>query len=251
MQKTLKLMSNRRSEYYPVISYTFALVIIWLASWLASVVQMFMFADSTVHSIVSAEGVRWALLSMHGSLNGVPWGSALLLLFAAGLLTGSGIIHSLSRLMTGKKISGNEVRSLLFSALVLFLYIAIVFMFTVTPWRAMLGVTGEVALSPLAQGWMLVLFVGVLVVSLVFGFMYGNYRTLADVVGSAGVYMTIFLPALMAMLPAAGIVPCLEYSGFAAMIGLDEECADIAVELLCVFPFLYVAILWAMQKRER
>lgn len=249
MQKTLKLMSNRRSAYYPVISYTFALVIIWLASWLASVVQMFTFANSTVHSIVSAEGVRWALLSMHGSLNGVPWGSALLLLFAAGLLTGSGIIHSLSRLMTGKKISGNEVRSLLFSALVLFLYIAIVFMFTVTPWRAMLGVTGEVALSPLAQGWMLVLFVGVLVVSLVFGFMYGNYRTLADVVGSAGGYMTIFLPALMAMLPAAGIVPCLVYSGFATLIGLDEGYADALGMLLCMLPFLYVAVIRMFEKR--
>lgn len=244
-------MSNRRTAYYPVLVYASVLVLVWLASWLVSIMQMFSATAVKVHSIVSAEGVRWALLSMDDSLDSIPWGSLLLLMLVLGLSDGSGIARSLSRLVTGHRISGNEGRSLLFSVLVLSLYLAILFMFTISPWHTLLGVTGDIMHSPLAQGGLLLLLTGVLVVSLVFGFMYGNYRTLADVVVSAGGYMTIFVPALMAMIPAAGIVPCLEYSGFAAMIGLDEECADIAVELLCVFPFLYVAILWAMQKRER
>lgn len=244
-------MSNRRKAYYPVLVYASLLVLVWLASWLASIVQMFSATAATVHSIVSAEGVRWALLSMDESLDSVPWGSMFILMFVVGLSGGSGIARSLFRMMTGCKISGNEGRSLLFSVLVLSLYLAIVFMFTISPWHTLLGVTGEIMHSPLAQGWQLLILVGVLVVSLVFGFMYGNYRTLADVVASAGIYMTIFVPALMAMIPAAGIVPCLEYSGFAAMIGLDEEYADIAGELLCMFPFLYVAILWVMKKREK
>lgn len=244
-------MSNRRTAYYPVLVYASVLVFVWLASWLVSIMQMFSATAATVHSIVSAEGVRWALLSMDDSLDSIPWGGLFLLLLVVGLSGGSGIARSLFRLMTGRRISGNEGRSLLFSALVLSLYLAIVFMFTISPWQTLLGVTGDIMHSPLAQGWQLMLLVGVLVVSLVFGFMYGNYRTLADVVGSAGGYMTIFMPALMAMIPAAGIVPCLEYSGFAAMLGLDEECADIVGELLCMFPFLYVAILWVMKKKER
>lgn len=244
-------MSNRRTAYYPVLVYASVLVFVWLASWLVSIMQMFSATAATVHSIVSAEGVRWALLSMGDSLDSIPWGGLFLLLLVVGLSGGSGIARSLFRLMTGRRISGNEGRSLLFSALVLSLYLAIVFMFTISPWQTLLGVTGDIMHSPLAQGWQLMLLVGVLVVSLVFGFMYGNYRTLADVVGSAGGYMTIFMPALMAMIPAAGIVPCLEYSGFAVMLGLDEECADIVGELLCIFPFLYVAILWVMKKKER
>lgn len=249
MLKTSKPMSNRRVAYYPVLVYTFALVFIWLLSWLASVMQMFTLANSTVHSLVGAEGVRWALLSVRSSLEALPWGSVFLLLSAAGLMTGSGIARSLFRLMTGYRISANEVRSLLFSAMVLLVYLAIVFMFTVSPWHAMLGVTGEVTHSPLSRGWLLVFFVGVLVISLVYGFMYGNYRTLADVVVSAGTYMTIFMPAVMAMVPAAGIVPCLEYSGLASFVGLDDGHADVVGELLCLLPFLYVSIAGMFEKK--
>ena len=242
-------MNNRRVIYYPVLVYTFLLVFIWLLSWLVSIAQLLCSLQTTVHSLVGGDGVRWALLSIRNSLNAVPWGSTILLLLAVGFLAGSGFLSSMVRLISGSRISKNELRSLIFSVSVLLVYIAIVFMFTISPWQSLLGVTGDVHSSPLLRGWQLVVIIGVLLISLVFGFMYGNYRTLADVVGSASVYMEMFVPALVAMIPAAGILPCMEYSGLVTFLGLNSEGIGILENMLYMFPILYVVILWIMKKR--
>ena len=204
---------------------------------------MFSATAVKVHSIVSAEGVRWALLSMDDSLDSIPWGSLLLLMLVLGLSDGSGIARSLSRLVTGHRISGNEGRSLLFSALVLSLYLAILFMFTISPWQTLLGVTGDIMHSPLAQGWLLALFLGVLTLSLVYGFIYGSYRTLSDVVGFSGDCFALYVPAFIAMIPASGIIPCLQYTGLDKALSFDEATLHMAANIAYVLPFVYIMVL--------
>ncbi len=236
-------MNNRRIAYYPFLSYAFILVLIWLVSWIASVSQLLMGTNATVTSLVSGEGVRWALLSISTSLAAAPWGMALFLLFMAGLLSGSGILQPFMGLFSHGKVNSNGLRSFFFSAAVLLLYLAILFMFTISPWRSLLGVTGELHSSPLAHGWMLALFIGVLLVSLVYGFMYGNYRTFTDVATSAGGFVAGYVPALMAMIPAAGIVPCLQFSGLDAVVGINEGNVWLVGIVLNALPFAFVALL--------
>ena len=241
-------MNNRRAAYYPALFYVSVLVLLWLVSWFMSVFQLLSGTDTTVVSLVSGEGIRWALLNVHASLVAAPWGGTVFLMLVAGLLSGSGLLQFFMKLTDWNKISRNELRSFLLSAAVLLLYVAIVFMFTVSPWRAMLGVTGELLNSPLSHGWMLVLFAGVLVMSLVYGFIYGNYRTFTDVVSSAGDFATKFMPALLAMLPASGIIPCLQYSGLDVVYGLSVEGMDILSAAFYLFPFVYILFLKAFER---
>ncbi len=242
-------MNNSRNAYYPVLLYTLLLVLVWLASWIASVVQGLSGAGTAVTSIASGEGVRWALLSVQETIAAVPWGMALFLLLMAGLLSGSGIMHTLAGLLMHGRTSRNELRSLLFSAAALLLYLAILFMFTVSPWHTLLGVTGELHSSPLAHGWPLALFAGVLPVSLVYGFMYGNYRAFSDVAAAAGELVSRYVPALLAMVPAAGIVPCMQFSGIDALLGLEEGGTALLRGVLYVLPFAYVAIIQASGRK--
>lgn len=242
-------MNERRIAYYPALFYALLLVLIWMVSWIVSVVQLLMGESAAIISIVSGEGVRWALLSVSSSIAAAPWGMTFFLLFMAGILSGSGILQPIVGLFSHGKANSNGLRSFFFSVAVLLLYLAILFMFTISPWQSLLGVTGELHSSPLAQGWLLVLFVGVLAVSFVYGFMYGNYRTFTDVVSSAGNFMTRYLPALVAMLPAAGIVPCLQFSGIGLFLGFDENCVVLAGNLFYAFPFLYVALLQFFVKK--
>ena len=241
-------MNDRRAAYYPALFYVSMLIMLWLVSWFMSIFQLLAGSGARVVSLVSGEGIRWALLNVGASLDAAPWGVAMFLLLVVGLLAGSGLLHFVAKLPYWKKISRNELRSFLFSAAVLLLYAVIVFMFTVSPWQALLGVTGEVLNSPLAHGWMLVLLVGVLVMSLVYGFISGNYRTFTDVISSAGDFAKNFMPALLAMLPATGIMPCMQYAGLDAVYGLSVEGMEILSAVLYIFPFVYIVFLKALEK---
>jgi hypothetical protein len=112
-------------------------------------------------------------------------------------------------------------------------------MSAVSPWKILSGVTDEAALSPLVQGWAMLLFVGVLSVSLIYGFIYGNYRSIMDVIVSTGRTFILFVPAVMALLPASGIVPCLQYAGVQPIPGIPWE---IVSSILYLLPFIYVMV---------
>ena len=241
-------MNDKRLAYYPFLAYSLLLLLVWLGSWLIGVVQLFAGDAFAVNSLMSGEGVRWALLDVAGSIEAAPWGSALFLLLTAGMLGGSGVLRLFGNLFTKWRISGNELRSLLFAGVALLLYLVVLFLFTVAPWNTLIGVTGDIGNSPLSHGWLLLLFVAVLIVSLVYGFMYGNYRTMVDVVGSASSFVKGYVPALLAMLPASGLMPCLHYTGMDAVIGVDGDSAPVIETVVYVLPFIYVAVLRLLRK---
>lgn len=241
-------MNDRRSAYYPALAYSLLLLLVWGGSWLIAVVQLFMGDLFDVNSLVSGEGVRWALFSVVPSVETAPWGTAFFLLFIAGLLDGSGLLRLLGNIFKWR-VSGNELRSLLFALSALVLYVVVLFLFTVSPWDALRGVTGDIGNSPLSHGWLLLLFVGVLMTSLVYGFMYGNYRTVVDVIGSAAGFVRLFVPALLALLPASGLMPCLHYTGLDIMLGIDKENTMAVETVIYCLPFVYMAVMCLVRKR--
>lgn len=241
-------MNDRRSAYYPALAYSLLLLLVWGSSWLIAVVQLFMGDLFDVNSLVSGEGVRWALFSVGSSVEAAPWGTAFFLLFIAGLLEGSGLLRLLGNIFK-RRVSGNELRSLLFALSALLLYVVVLFLFTVSPWDALRGVTGDFSNSPLSHGRLLLLFVGVLMTALVYGFMYGNYRTVVDVIGSAAGFVRLFVPALLALLPASGLMPCLHYTGLDIMLGIDNENTMAVETVIYCLPFVYMAVMCLVRKR--
>ena len=241
-------MNDRRSAYYPALAYSLLLLLVWGGSWLIAVVQLFMGDLFDVNSLVSGEGVRWALFSVVPSVDAAPWGPAFFLLFIAGLLEGSGLLRLLGNIFKWR-VSGNELRSLLFALSALVLYVVVLFLFTVSPWDALRGVTGDFSNSPLSHGRLLLLFIGVLMTALVYGFMYGNYRTVVDVIGSAAGFVRLFVPALLALLPASGLMPCLHYTGLDIMLGIDNENTMAVETVIYCLPFVYMAVMCLVRKR--
>ena len=240
-------MNSPRVAYYPALFYALSLVLIGLASWLVGACQLFIDGETSLVSLLSGSGVRRVLLSVDDVLNAAPLGSVLFLLLMSGLLMGSGVLSFLGRLLTNGRVSRNEQRSFLFAFIALLLYCVLLFACTVSPWNVLMGVSGSVAASPLARGWLLLLFAGVLLFSLVYGFLYGNYRTLFDVVESSGKVLAMFVPALVAMLPASCIIPCLLYTRLvpAAWIYLWEDLLEFALYAL---PFVYIIALRCIKR---
>lgn len=238
-------MSNSRAYYFPLPAYLLLLLMVWVGTFFVDLVQLLSGAALPSSSLVSAEGVRWALRSALPSINALPWGTIMMLVATCGLLRGSGLTKVLSRLLCLRALTVSEKRALIFSATVAICYILLLYMSAVAPWNILSGVTHEAALSPLVQGWVLLLFVGVLFLALIYGFIYGNYRSMMDVVVSTGSTFVLFIPAILALLPASGIIPCLQYAGVHSICGIPWEAVSATLYLL---PFIYVTVLKMLKK---
>lgn len=240
-------MNNKREYYYPVIAYTLLLVLVWGFSWLADMGRMFSGGTFAINSLVSGEGVRWAVRNAVPTLNDVQWGTIMLVIAMVALLYGAGLIRVLYRFFTAFTLTKNEKRSLLLAVLALVFYIALIFLATVAPMNLLIGVSGRYAGSPLMYGIPLLSFIGVLAVSLVYGFMYGNFRSLLDVLASMGETYSFFIPALIALIPASGIMPCVEYTGILELMDCTGISTDVVADIIYMIPFLYVVMLRLMK----
>ena len=239
-------MSNRRAYYYPLPLYLLLLLMVWIGAFCVDVVRLLSDGMFYSSSLISAEGVRWALRTALPSIDALPWGAVMMLVATYGLLRGSGLTKALGRLFSMRRLTVSEWRALLFSLVAAICYILLLYMSTISPWNILSGVTEELMLSPLVQGWVLLLFVGVLFVSLIYGFIYGSYRSTLDVIVSAGNAFILFAPAMMALLPAAGIVPCLQYAGVQSICGLSW---NVVTAVLYLLPFIYIMVLEIYNKR--
>lgn len=238
-------MNDRRASYYPVLVYLSLLLLVWVGAFFADVTQMLSGKALSSSSLISAEGMRWALRTAVPSINALPWGMIMMLVAIFGLLRGSGLARVVGRLFCLHRPTALELRALLFSLAVAICYVVLLYMSSVSPWNLLGGVTEDPALSPLLQGWALLLFVGALIVSLIYGFIYGSYRSMMDTVASTAATFRLFVPAFMALIPASGIIPCLQYAGVQSICGISWS---IFSAILYALPFLYLLLMKLRRK---
>lgn len=236
-------MNKSTYFYYPVVAYVMLLLCVWLLSWVMGVVALLTGDVTSLFSLVSAEGLRWAVRSASMMLDDVPWATIMFFVTSIGLLVGSGMVRSARAVFRGSSLSYVEHRAWLSAALAFVIYITLLFICTIYPWDFLLGVTGGFYASPLLQGRMFLFFVGVLFVAVVYGFIYGNYRSVTDVARSVGNAFSLYAPAIVALLPAAGIIPCAERAGLLSLLGVTEQGAAVFSDIMYLVPFMYIMLL--------
>lgn len=232
-------MNNRRLLYYPAVIYVAILLCVWLLSWVMGAVTLLRGSGAEVAPLVSAEGVRWAVRSASATIDNAPWAAIMLFVTSAGLLWGSGMARSARAFLHEGSLSFVERRAWVSALVALLLYVLLLFLCTLSPWNLLLGVTGNILTSPLMQGRVILAFAGLLFVTSVYGFMYGNYRSVVDVACSVGEAFSLFAPAFVAVLPATGIIPCAWYVGVLDLFGVTPQGAAVAADVVYFLPFLY------------
>ena len=141
-----------------------------------------------------------------------------------------------------QQLTKMEKRSLLFSLSALLVYSIVLYVVTLSQWNILLGVTGTLENSSFIRGLALVLFIGVLVVALIYGFMYGNYRSVLDAVSSIGNTFTFFVPAIIALIPASAVMASVNYIGLLNILDLTSFETNIIVAVFYSIPFLYIML---------
>lgn len=235
-------MNRSKICFYPVIVYCILLVLLWLLSWLLGVVQL-LDGNRLINSLMTAEGVRWAVRNSLLVTDGAPWGSAFLLLTSFGLLVSSGFLRFLCDMFFMRRLSPNRSKAGVMALVVMFVYIFILLLCMMTPWRLLMGVTSDVLSSPLVKGGQLLFLIGSFFVSGIYGYVYGNFRSIIDVVQGVCSFIESYVPALLAMLPANGLLSCMQYMGLFALWNIDETMLEVVLFVLCLLPFLFQTIL--------
>lgn len=233
-------MNSKREDYYPVVGYIIMFVAISFLLWLLDIATTFMGCNLGISSPVSSEGLRWAMRNALPALGRIPWAGVLLVVSSFGLLQGAGVVRLFCRITKLQRLTKMEIRSLLFSVGSILVYTIVVYLVTFSKWNILLGITGTFENSSFLSGLPLILFLGIVIMTVVYGFMYGNYRSFIDVLESAGNAIKLFTPAILALIPAAAIIAMLEYAGVFKLLGLAENEAEIIAMVLYAIPFMHM-----------
>lgn len=229
-------MNKAGYRYLPFIVYSLFLLILWVTSWVLGLVGLFVHLEGEYSSLFSGEGVRWTLYTALQSVDAAPWGAIVIAVVAVGVVAASGICSTIMDVLLFRRLSAIRRYAGLFSLVIFILAVALLLTASVSPWRFLSGVTKDWGTSAIVQGWIFIVLIVSLAVSLMHGSVCGYYRSIGDVVRGLCSLFPLFAPAFLAILPASGIVPCVEYVG---LITFDEP--QVVSDTLCWLPFVFIA----------
>ncbi len=228
-------MNRNGMKYLPTVSYGCLLFVVWLYSWIRSVAALFGGGGAET-SLASSDGVRWFLRSSVENVERLPWATIIILLMCSGVLYSCGIFQAFARLLRGE--TSMRMRRALWAVSVVVAIVALLLLFAgFYPLNIYRSVTGSFAVSPMAGGWLLLLFVVLFLLSAVFGVVGGAFRRVNDIVAAVSSRIKFHAGSLVALVPAALLLASMEYEGITAMLfGKYSFCFEYFVIL---FPFVY------------
>ena len=235
-------MNRKGVFYFPLLLYLFLLLSLWLLSWFFGVLQLVFNSTFVVGNLITAEGMRWALRSSLNVVDSAPWGVAMLSVVTYATLAASGLLRLAGDIFSGRMLAANQRRAVAVAAIMLLLYLLLLFACTVAPWNFLLGASYNISVSPIARGWLLLLFIAVLSVSLSYGYVYGNFRSIIDALQRVEENVRIFIPAFLSMLPAVALLSCMHYMAVFELMNLNAATVCTIENVIYAFPFLFVLI---------
>ena len=146
-----------------------AQLLLMLVSWLLAAA----IPTSGVRSLLSSEGLRW-FLGHFADMLGTPlllW--LLLLMMSYGSLKSCGILYF--------KSSYRQRRALAITLFLFAVYVAVIVLLVMIPHAVLLSATGSLWPSPFSAAIAPMIAFGVMVLSVVFGYVAGSYRNMSDV----------------------------------------------------------------------
>ena len=219
----------------PTILYGCMLFVVWLYSWIKSVVALFC-GEATETLLASPDGLRWFLRFSLDSVGRLPWAMIVILLMCSGALYSSGLLSAIIRLLRGN--TSLRMRRALWAVLVTVVIMVILLLFaTLYPLNIFRSVSGTFTLSPVAGGWSLLLLGVISFLSAVFGVVSGAFKGVNDVVEALSSRIKFHAGSFVALVPASLLLASMEYEGITTMVfGCNSS---YFVFFVVIFPFAY------------
>lgn len=205
-------------------------------SWIGSV-----YAWDGIRNIISTEALRWFLRYTEEKLMSSPALYIVLLFFmSVGLFLHSGLGGLIWRMVRcERKMSGKEKKSLVAAVMIAVAYFMVYALLAWGPWNIVRGVTGRYVDSPLHDGALCILAIGIGVTSMVYGYSADHYRSDTDVVKGMSYMFSRFPSYLVSLFFVIQFMVAFEYSGFPVCFGMTECLVDITYWICCLIPLFW------------
>lgn len=239
---------NKRSTgwLHPAVIYLILLILVIIVSWIGSIMEIGRGAGNeelALRSVLGVPGLRWAVRTAASCLGNAPVGNALMLFMAIGAGRGSGLFRALSRL---RSLSPKESMAFYISMVVLAIYIFLIVLGVYAGSHLLLGITGSLKGSPLYDGFMFLIMLGICIPSLVYGLSTETFRTAGDCVDAFCTILTPFAHFLVTMLVAAQLLQTLEYTNIDLLLGISDNAMRIISFLVYWLP-LPIILVWCQK----
>lgn len=205
-------------------------------SWIGSV-----YAWDGIRNIISTEALRWFLRYTEEKLMSSPALYIVLLFFmSVGLFLHSGLGGLIWRMVRReRKMSGKEKKSLVAAVMIAVAYFMVYALLAWGPWNIVRGVTGRYVDSPLHDGALCILAIGIGITSMVYGYSADHYRSDTDVVKGMSYMFSRFPSYLVSLFFVIQFMVAFEYSGFPVCFGMTECLVDITYWICCLIPLFW------------
>ncbi len=205
-------------------------------SWIGSV-----YAWDGIRNIISTEALRWFLRYTEEKLMSSPALYIVLLFFmSVGVFLHSGLGGLIWRMVRReRKMSGKEKKSLVAAVMIAVAYFMVYALLAWGPWNIVRGVTGRYVDSPLHDGALCILAIGIGVTSMVYGYSADHYRSDTDVVKGMSYMFSRFPSYLVSLFFVIQFMVAFEYSGFPVCFGMTECLVDITYWICCLIPLYW------------
>ena len=230
-------MSKRSTGWlHPAVIYLILLILVIIVSWIGSIMEISRVGGNdelALRSVLGVPGLRWAVRTAASCLGNAPFGNALMLFMAIGAGRGSGLFRALARI---RNLSPKEMTAFYISMVVLVIYLSLIVLGLFTGSHLLLGITGNLKGSPLYDGFMFLVMLGICLPSLVYGLSTETFRTAGDCVDAFCTILPPFAHFLVTMLIAAQLIQTLEYTHIDAIIGITANSMQVISFLLYWLP---------------
>ena len=242
---------NKRSAgwLHPAVIYLILLVLVIIVSWIGSIMEISRASgnsDLALRSVLGVPGLRWAVRTAATCLGNAPVGNALMLFIAIGAGRGSGLFRALSRL---RNLSPKENTAFYISMVVLAIFIFLIVLGVYAGSHLLLGITGSLKGSPLYDGFMFLVMLGIGLPSLVYGLSTETFRTVSDCVDAFCTILPPFAHFLVTMLVAAQLIQTLEYTHIDVLMGIGPNSMRIISFLLYWLPLPVILLMFSQSAK--
>lgn len=225
---------KNRTYIHPATLFIILSLCLIICSWIGSGYGWF-----GVQNLLSVDGLRWALRhTQENFMTSSALAMACMLFFGFGLVTHSGLGDALRRLASHEKLlSRKQKRALVLAGVSTCVYIAVCCVLVWGPWGIVRSVTGMFEGSPLEEGFLVVISLGIGLTGIVYGFAVDNYRRDKDVYSGMASLFSNFAEYFVCLFFIEQFFASLTYSGLLVCWDVPLEFVSLLYAISCILPF--------------
>lgn len=221
-------MRGSKTDIWTIAVYSICIVLVILVSWIS-----YMYGGS-VRNLLSAEGIRHTIKYALADYTDASPSVLLFVTAVTGVLLKSGV-GNLLRLRHLSLKQRSAIGITLFTGI---LYLVLLLLGLFLPHAVLLGVTGHIERSVLADGWVLITSIWLLLIGIVYGIASGAFRHFQNIVSGLSYGIYLFAPCFITLFLGTQLLSCLSYAG---LFSCSSENSFFLLSVRCLilyFPFL-------------